>query len=155
MLNQSTTNVSCKDSKIGASRVKRLVRATSTKPLAPTLAKLAAASLITGRRASARTTLAPLVGSKDRFLPSSAWPWRSGSSWPSRLVLLPPLTLFNHRASAKELRLHSWPSLQFPTRSLPNCPCGQACAVTELRCVRRSPTSQSVLATSTSGPSLS
>jgi hypothetical protein len=47
MLNQSTTNVSCKDSRIGASRVKRLVRATSSKPLAPTLAKLAAASLIT------------------------------------------------------------------------------------------------------------
>lgn len=46
MLNQSTTNVSCKDSGIGASRLKRLVGATSSKPLAPALAKFAAASLI-------------------------------------------------------------------------------------------------------------
>ena len=46
MLNQSTTNVSCKDSRIGASCLKPLVGATSSKPLAPALAKLAAASLI-------------------------------------------------------------------------------------------------------------
>ena len=46
MLNQSTTNVSCKDSRIGVSRLKRLVGATSSKPLAPTLAKLAASALI-------------------------------------------------------------------------------------------------------------
>jgi hypothetical protein len=46
MLNQSTTNVSCKDSRIGASRLKRLVGATSSKPLAPALAKLAASALI-------------------------------------------------------------------------------------------------------------
>ena len=46
MLNQSTTNVSCKNSRIGASRLKRLVGATSSKPLAPALAKLAASALI-------------------------------------------------------------------------------------------------------------
>ena len=46
MLNQSTTNVSCKDSRIGASRLKRLVGATSSKHLAPALAKLAALALI-------------------------------------------------------------------------------------------------------------
>jgi hypothetical protein len=46
MLNQSTKNVSCKDSRIGASRLKCLVGATSSKPLAPTLAKLAASALI-------------------------------------------------------------------------------------------------------------
>jgi hypothetical protein len=46
MLNQSTRNVSCKDSRIGASRLKRLVGATSPKPLAPALAKLAASALI-------------------------------------------------------------------------------------------------------------
>lgn len=46
MLNQSTANASCKDSKIGASRLKRLVGAASSKPLAPTLAKLAASALI-------------------------------------------------------------------------------------------------------------
>ena len=46
MLNQSTTDVSCKNSRIGASRLKRLVGATSSKPIAPTLAKLAALALI-------------------------------------------------------------------------------------------------------------
>jgi hypothetical protein len=46
MLHQSTTNVSCKDSEIGASRLKRLVGAASSKPLAPALAKLAASALI-------------------------------------------------------------------------------------------------------------
>ena len=45
-LNQSTTNVSCKDSRIGASHLKHLVGATSSKPLAPVLAKLAASALI-------------------------------------------------------------------------------------------------------------
>jgi hypothetical protein len=46
MLNQSTTNLSCKDSRTGASRLKRLVGAPSSKPLAPALAKLAASALI-------------------------------------------------------------------------------------------------------------
>ena len=46
MLNQSTTNVSCKESRIGASCLKRLVDATSSKPIAPSLAKLAASALI-------------------------------------------------------------------------------------------------------------
>ena len=46
MLNQSTTDVSCKDSRIGAGRLKRLVGATSSKPLAPAIVKLAASALI-------------------------------------------------------------------------------------------------------------
>jgi hypothetical protein len=46
MVNLSTTNVGCKDSEIGASRLKRLVGETSSKPLAPALAKLAASALI-------------------------------------------------------------------------------------------------------------
>jgi hypothetical protein len=46
MLKQSTTNVSCKDSRIGASRLKRLVGATSSEPLAPILTKFAASALI-------------------------------------------------------------------------------------------------------------
>ena len=46
MLNQSTTKVSCKVSKIDASRLKRLAGATSSKPLATALAKLAASALI-------------------------------------------------------------------------------------------------------------
>ena len=80
MLNQSITDVSCKDSRIGASRLKRLVGATSSKAIAPALAKLAASALIVASAGLARITLAPLVPSKDRFSPRSASRWRSGSS---------------------------------------------------------------------------
>lgn len=47
MTQQTTTNSSCKDSEIRTSRVSRLVRATSSFDLTSTLAKIAAASLVT------------------------------------------------------------------------------------------------------------
>ena len=46
MLNQSTTNVSCKDSKNVASPVRYLPRAPSSSQLASTLANTAASSLV-------------------------------------------------------------------------------------------------------------